>query len=1101
MKINYILSDTTKGATTNALKCVIKRAEENVFGDFVVIVPETKSIIIEKELLSLSKKHAFANIFVYSFVRLIKRLGFVSQDKIVTKQTCVMLIRKIIFDKASEFKCYQKTAKSVSFAEKVYDTIQQFKSSNVTVQDLKDNLQKCSKSLAAKLKDLILIYEAYESALSVGLFDDCDKLNLITKFAKTNNFIKNAEIFVVGFDNITYEMTSVLKELAKNSKEITFSCVYLSDKRKDAYIQNNELFKKFKIIGDELKYPYQPVFIEDKKHADFNQIKNKLFLQEQSASSGQIEVFEAKNRKVELDYIANSILCGVNDGARFKDFGIYACSLTENIELIKKCFDSYEIPYFINEEHDISSHVLARFIKNCFELYLTHLSADKVLKFLQSEFVCNKNTYSQEEFAEFENYAKEVGLNYSAFLSKLKFEDFEKTNSQEKFSRLNAVLLPFQEFYAGFETKMQSAKTIRDYLDIITFIFEYFQIKTSLEKISEFQKSQGDEINAQISLAIFDKCEEFGFSLANFMGDTEISANQMLQVYMSGFGAIKINLSPVSVDCVIIQDNTDGFFDIKYMFVMGAEENKFPAKLQDSGIILDSELEETKMHISKAVEPSVKDINARELFRVYEAFLEPTHKLYVSFVSQNKPARMVLRLISLFGEEIITKTYKRLAFASKRGAEMRFARNVNEYIQGEGSIVDINYQYSILDGMLSENFKRHLTQKVNGGEASWVLPSAGELYFPKKTTSISQLEKYFACPYLFFATYGLRLKENKVAKLSHLDIGSIVHRIAELFVGNILAFDNLSEPDFEAGVEKIAEQAFAEYKVNKSRNNAILDFILKEVKRLCKHLYLEQQRSSFKAIKNEYEFSGENAVKLNLDGEKQIFIEGKIDRIDKWGDYVRIIDYKTGDIKNDLASIYYGKKIQLVSYLSAVQGFSGAKVAGIFYFPIHSEYLKNDKKNIYKLEGMLLDDAEVLRHMDNAVTFENKESDLINFKIKTSKKHINENRFEISKTAAKVYFSEEEFENLKAYNTKLCEGAASEAVQGYIEPSPISYGDIDSSVCRFCEFRGFCGLDKARFKNGRKCIDKVSVSAFSENSVENAEVKLENIDLGDNNGK
>ena len=81
MKINYILSDTTKSATTEALKSVIQKAEQNVFSDFVVIVPETKSIIIEKELLALSKSGAFANIFVYSFVRLIKRLGFVSNEK------------------------------------------------------------------------------------------------------------------------------------------------------------------------------------------------------------------------------------------------------------------------------------------------------------------------------------------------------------------------------------------------------------------------------------------------------------------------------------------------------------------------------------------------------------------------------------------------------------------------------------------------------------------------------------------------------------------------------------------------------------------------------------------------------------------------------------------------------------------------------------------------------------------------------------------------------------------------------------------------------------------------------------------------------------
>ncbi len=1074
MKINYILSDTTKSATTEALKCVIQKAEQNVFSDFVVIVPETKSIIIEKELLALSKSGAFANIFVYSFVRLIKRLGFVSNEKIVTKQTCVMLLRQIIFDHIKELKCYQKTAKTISFAEKVYDTIQQFKSSNVTPVDLRANLEKCSKSLKAKLEDLVFLYELYEDALSNDLYDDCDKLNLISKFAKDSKFIKNAELFVVGFDNVTYEMTSVLKDLAKNAKEITFSSVYFNEKRKDAFVQNNELFKKFKHVGDELGYAYQPVFVSSKKQGDFKEIAEQIFsVNSEVKSKGQVQVFEAKSRKFELDFVANTILNEINSGKRFRDIGVFVCSLAENKELVKRCFDNYEIPYFINDDHDISNHMLIGFIKTCFELYFSNLAEEKVFKFLSSEFV------RTDGYAEFENYAKEVGLNHGAFLDEIQEKDIEDA---EKRTRLNAVILPFCEFYAQFISKIKAAKTVADYLKIIDFIFDWYDVKNKLEAVAEFEKNNGDVIESEITLAIFDKCQEFSKSFENFMGKMEMPANEFLQIYLSGFGSMKVNLSPVSIDAVIVQDNTDGFFGIKTMFIVGAEENKFPAKLQDSGIILDGELDETKQLISKAIEPTVKEINDRELFRAYEAFLEPTEKIFVSYVAKNKPARMVLRLLALFGNDIKSTKYSRVRFASKKGAELKFARHINDYLNGELNLADLNYEYSVLKSSLSQNFKKHIDSNVVIEEKNYVLESARDLYFPKGTTSISQLEKYFMCPYLFFVNYGLRLKENKEAKLSHIDIGSIVHRIAEIFVDEILSFENLTDEEFEQKVEKLCDDIFAEFKVNKKRNNAILTFIVGETKRLCKHLFFEQQNSSFKAVQNEYEFKGENAIKLKTADGTIILIEGKIDRIDKWGDYVRIIDYKTGDIKNDLPSVYYGKKIQLVSYLSAMTGANGEKVAGIFYFPIHSEYVKNDKKirNIYKLQGFLIDDANVLKHMDNSVSFENAESDLIQFKLKTSKENVNTNTYEISKGNSKVYFSSEEFDMMKDYNKKLCEGAASEILSGYIEPSPIMLGDSDSLPCKFCEFAGFCGLEKSRFDKGRKCHAKVSVQSFGE---------------------
>ena len=112
---------------------------------------------------------------------------------------------------------------------------------------------------------------------------------------------------------------------------------------------------------------------------------------------------------------------------------------------------------------------------------------------------------------------------------------------------------------------------------------------------------------------------------------------------------------------------------------------------------------------------------------------------------------------------------------------------------------------------------------------------------------------------------------------------------------------------------------------------------------------------------------------------------------------------------------------------------------------------------------------------------ENPESDFVQLKIKTSKECIETNTFEISKGLSKVYFSNDEFEAMKTYNTKLCEGAVSEILSGYIEPSPMRTGDEGSLPCRYCEFAGFCGLEYSKRKDGRKCQDKVTAESFKEN--------------------
>ena len=1083
MKINYILSDTTKGATTAALQNVIKRAEANLFDDYVVIVPETKSIIIEKELLSLSKNKAFANIYVYSFVRLINRLGFVPAEKTMSKQVCILLLRKIIYDNYENLKCYKKTAKTIGFAEKIYETIAQFKSSGVSVDDLKLSLETKAESLKAKLEDIVLLYEEYEKVLGEDHFDDLDKLALISKFAKTNEFIKNAEIFVVGFDNITYEMVSVLKDLSTHSKEITFSCVYFNENREDKHIQTNELYSKFKRIADELKYPYVPTFVKTKSSGDFYNIQNYLFAKKQKtvACKGDVEVFEAKNKNQEIDALASKIFFEVESGKKYRDIGVYACDLEDSKDLIKEIFGEYNIPYFINESHDISSHFFVKFLMGAFELVRTNCSAEKVLNFISNPI------WNRDDYSLFYKYIQEIGVSYEQMLE---FEDVA-IYSADTNKKLKKITDRLKEFYFEFKNGLKNCSKFKDFVTQMTYLFDKFNVKKCLEEIAEFEKQNGNIVEAEIISQLYERQDKFNKASTAFMGELELSLEEFVQIYFTGFSSIKLNVSPVSIDCVIIQDNTDGFFNIKDLFIVGAEEGKFPVKIDDSGIILDREIEETISIIGKPVEPTVKEINKRENFKVYEAFLEPKEKLFVSYSlntydgNSSKPARVVLRLISLFGEKILTKEeYIKPEFVGYENYSKKFAKDINKFLNGEEVIRDeINKEYSRLQNRLGARFKNYL-ENLSFDKEDFILKNANELYFYGDKTSVSQLEKYFNCPYLFFATYGLRLKENKNAKLSSLDVGTIIHRVAELFIYEVKALETATDEEFVNKVKSLLRQAIEESKIIVQKNQAMLGVILTECLNLCRSIFIEQTNSSFKHKISEWSFEGENAINLNLSNGNVIRIEGKIDRIDEYSNYVRVIDYKTGGIDSEFSSIYFGTKIQLISYVSAITKLDGKKVAGVFYLPVHSDYATDEKmlKDMYKMEGFLLDDIDVALKMDATLSLEKKVSNFVPFKIKVDK----HNGYSFSGTHNKN-LSEQDFENAKVYTEKLCTGAIEEILSGYIEPAPIASTSTKGLArCEYCKLKGFCGLEKSRFKFGRVCASKVGVNSFDLNKKEEA---------------
>jgi ATP-dependent helicase/DNAse subunit B len=107
------------------------------------------------------------------------------------------------------------------------------------------------------------------------------------------------------------------------------------------------------------------------------------------------------------------------------------------------------------------------------------------------------------------------------------------------------------------------------------------------------------------------------------------------------------------------------------------------------------------------------------------------------------------------------------------------------------------------------------------------------LFFPKKTTSISQLECYFSCPYKFFANYGLGIKEREESRLKSIDFGNVLHRIAELYVKDIEAKELL----LDKAIEAVGQPQLLK---NLSKNIAELAFtdsanvIAKEVIKLAK---------------------------------------------------------------------------------------------------------------------------------------------------------------------------------------------------------------------------------------------------------------------------
>ncbi len=172
----------------------------------------------------------------------------------------------------------------------------------------------------------------------------------------------------------------------------------------------------------------------------------------------------------------------------------------------------------------------------------------------------------------------------------------------------------------------------------------------------------------------------------------------------------------------------------------------------------------------------------------------------------------------------------------------------------------------------------------------------------EKFLSASLINNYIDCPLKFYFTAVEGFSEdNEVQESVEADVfGSIFHRLMEIIYNRYK--NKTVTPDVLAGITKdevyltkMLEQAFARYYFRDEENPQSLEgqhYLIGEVLRsyVKQTLLADRQFTPFQYIGSEYRFRTEYPVTEGL----MLNFKGSIDRIDRVGETLRIVDYKTG---------------------------------------------------------------------------------------------------------------------------------------------------------------------------------------------------------------
>lgn len=995
---------------------------DSYFKTFNLLVGELKNVntdgaennlIFCEEKISLMTERAICDKFggsffteVYSFgnyLRLNKNF-----DNLLTKEGSSMVVRRLLKDlKLKRFKQSQS-----NLAVKLFELIALLKSSNVSPKEIEQVLDNCKSILKDKLLDVNAVYSAYEKFLTENGYEDQSSALSHLAGVLEQKDLSNTNVYLLGYAGFTLQQREIIKVLLKKSKSVT--AILTAGENKFAFLnETKEIFidlckqtaTPLDITTDKTEYGEEQAVIKDCLFSP------RAFKLEQKPSN-TIYFSADSNLYEEVQRVAETIKKHVMAGYRYYDFSIAVPDLNEYADTIKEVFSALEIPFYLDQKTIPNSHPLVKLVLSYIDCKRKNYQREHLTAFFKNPLVCTDKNLLDD----FENYLLAQNVDY------------------------NRIFTPFNAQTEGYYEELEK---FRAYLTDLLQGFSVIKLLASLDcenKLIEFSsqiKQKGENTHASLNEQIYSSVIKILEQMHALLND-EDDLLEYKNIFLNGVGALELSLLPQYSDAVFIGGYREvALIQNKKIFYIGLTSS-VPNLQEDTAILSDSDISALS-EFSCLIEPKIRIINHRIRENVAMAFCSYLEDAYLSYPVNTSGGKSSKSEILGYLEKAFAfkKAPEIEGYLTKKQAIYNFSKDCGEFIKGSGDMIKASSFYSLANKTDSEQSQKLKNLLESANQTIKIRLNNNTEVLVKNVISPTYIEDYYSCPYQAFAKHGLGLKVREKGEMNALAVGNLMHEIFCEYLKNIskVGDENSLNQLFEQIKNQVIQREEYSRFYAQAQSGVGLDEALLECKKFCDKLYQVACDSEFTTEFAEVQFGdGKDFPPIELlDG--QVKIKGKIDRVDTYGDYFRIIDYKTGTVDASEKNLYAGVKMQLYLYSAVLKD---KKLAGLYYLPINDKYKGEDEKEAL-LVGKTLNEEQVLIAQD-----------------KTLKDNAKSKWLECEKTEKGVKKAVEEriLSAMVDYALKMSEQAVKQMKDGVIVPSAYE------KACEYCEFKGLCQNSK-----------------------------------------
>ena len=1109
MSLQFYFGPSGSGKSRQLYQEITRRAGENPKQSFLIIVPDQFTMQTQKDLVLLNDRGGIMNIDVLSFGRLSHRI----LEEVGRQETPVLddtgkslVLQKVAAGMKEELPALGSFLHRQGYIHEVKSAISEFMQYGIGTEDVSMLIACAEKrgALAQKLKDLEKLYKGFMDYIHGSFITTEETLDVLRRSLEKSKLLPGSVVVFDGFTGFTPIQNRVIQELMCLCGEVIVTLTlgegedpYCLDGEQRLFHLSKKTVADLSRLAREAGVDRQEdVFISTHhrfqdapalRHLEHHLFRYVVAPYEQPQD--EIRLFETITPRDEVHQAGLEIRRLLREeGMAYRDIAVIVGDLGNYAPYVETEFAQMDIPCFIDRTRGIVLNPMIEYIKSALELYLKDFSYEAVFHYLRSGLA----DMEPEQVDLLENYVIQTGIRgYRSYSRLFTHKTAQMEGDEEALAAVNDLRQRLIDQTDMLH--MEGEEPVRSYIEKLYDFLVQNQVQAKLVAFQVQFEAEGQAARAREYAQIYRLVMELLDQIFNLLGEETISLQEFADILEAGFGEIQVGTIPQNVDRVVVGDmERTRLKQVKALFFLGVNDGNIPKNASKGGIISDMDrefLRESDLELA----PSPRQQMYIQRLYLYLNMTKPSHRLYLSYSKMNsagkslRPAYLIDTVKKLFPD--LTVEYPQLRspleqIVTRQEGAGYLAEGLREYAAGtlpkeqETEFFTIYQVYGeeALQGRRSALTDAAFKRYQDSGLSAAV---ARALYGRHLENSVTRLETYAACAYRHFLQYGLTLKERQEFSFENVDMGNVYHEVLETFAGKLeehhFTWFDFPEEFARQAVQEALESCAASYGdtvlYSSARNEYAITRMGRILTRTVLTLQRQLQKGSFKpdAYELSFKFAEDLAsVNVALSEEERMRLQGRIDRIDVDEDeehvYVKVIDYKSGNRRFDLAALYYGLQLQLVVYMNAGMELEARKHPGkeivpaaLLYYHIEdpsvetpveltAEEINEEISKQLRMNGVVNSEPDIVERLDR--TLEDK-SDVIPV----------ERKKDGSFSARSSVMSGKELKTVSGYVSRKIVEIGREILDGRISLDPYEKGNEEA--CTYCAYKKVCGFELA----------------------------------------